>query len=229
MNRLNVILVLAGVLLGLTAAARLPLWAQGDGKAAAQPTRTASIQEALLKPYSFRFGKPVTLKELAQRLSRDLGGPVVIDLAAIDRLDLQPDETVKLELDGVRLQTGLKLLLDQVGMTYRVAPEDNLLILTDKEGADDPIDRLAAEIHELHRDIHDIQDALDEVREQLGLEPGDSAVVRKPTIIEEMPENGELKSKDAQGIAPVPVPTPEPRRNADPKPRVPSARPRTRL
>ena len=45
---------------------------------------------------------------------------MVVDLAAIERLDLKPEDTVKLELKGVRLKTGLKLLLDQVGLTYHL-------------------------------------------------------------------------------------------------------------
>ena len=39
----------------------------------------------------------------------------MLDLAALDRQGVEPDEAVQLELEGVRLKTGLKLLLDQVG------------------------------------------------------------------------------------------------------------------
>ena len=134
-----------------------------------------SIQDALLKPYPFRFARPTPLADVAQQLSRELGLPVVLDLAALGRLDVKPEDAVKLELQGVRLKTGLKLLLDQVGLTYKVVAEDNLLILTDKQGSEDPIERVMAEIHELHRDIHDIQDALDEVRELTGLSGADGA------------------------------------------------------
>ena len=59
---------------------------------------------------------------------------MVLDLAALDRKSAKPDDTVQLELDGVRLKTGLKLLLDQVGLTFRVVAEDNLMIITDQEG-----------------------------------------------------------------------------------------------
>ena len=237
MSRLNLMLVLGGALLGLVAATHLPLRAQGDGKPAGgaperrptiekAPTRDASsgsIQDALLKPYHFRFGRPTSLSELAQRLSVDLGGPVVLDLAALDRLDLKPEDAVKLELDGVRLKTGLKLLLDQVGLTYHLVAEDNLLILTDKTGSEDPVERLASEVHELHRDIHRIQDSLDEVRELAGLPGPEGARVRKPTIIEELPENPEQKPKE--GVAPLLPIAPAP--DSPAKPKAPSARPRT--
>ena len=150
--------------------------------------------------------------------------PVVLDLAALDRLDVKPDDTVKLELQGVRLKTGLKLLLDQVGLTYKVVAEDNLLILTDKQGSEDPIERVMAEIHELHRDIHEIQDALDEVRELTGLSGAEGARVRKPTIIEEMPENQDARPQE--GATSKPSTRPEP----GSKPQgLPSARPRTSL
>src|SRR5262249_26394737 len=104
------------------------------------------------------------------------------------------------ELNGVRLKTGLKLLLDQVRLTYRVVPEDNLLVLTDRDGADDPLNRLLAEMKELHRDVHDVQDALDEVRAVLGLDD-EGARMRKPTIIEQMPEDQPGAGK---GAAPAP-------------------------
>ena len=93
-----------------------------------------------------------------------LGLPVVLDLAAPGSARRQARGYRQARAQGVRLKTGLKLLLDQVGLTYKVVAEDNLLILTDKQGSEDPIERVMAEIHELHRDIHDIQDALDEVR-----------------------------------------------------------------
>lgn len=239
MRRLNVLFVVAGLLVGLVAASHLPLRAQGNGKPAgdaaartppvvfgpAKELTGPSIQDALLRPYHFRFGRAATLNEVAQRLSQDLGSPVVLDLAALERQDLKPEDTVKLEIAGIRLRTGLKLLLDQVRLTVRVVPEDNLLILTDHEGSDDPIERVMAELHELHRDVHDIQDSLDEVRELTGLQGPEGARVRKPTIIEEMPENQDLKPNEQDGAG-KPVPKLDP--GVKP-PSSPSSRPRTSL
>ena len=238
MRRLILLFVVAGVMVGLVAVSHLSLRAQSEFKTAAEKTKAVaggvtelaklvqsdSVQDALLKPYPFRFARPTPLADVAQQLSRELGLPVVLDLAALDRLDVKPEDAVKLELQGVRLKTGLKLLLDQVGLTYKVVAEDNLLILTDKQGSEDPIERVMAEIHELHRDIHDIQDALDEVRELTGLSGADGARVRKPTIIEEMPENQDAKPQE--GATSKPSTRPEP----GSKPQgLPSARPRTSL
>jgi hypothetical protein len=96
------------------------------------------------------------------------------------------DDEVQLDLHDVRLKTGLKLLLDQLDLTYKVVPEDNLLIITDAAGSDDQEARLLDEVKALHRDLHDLQDAVDEVRSALGIgEEGPK--MRKPTIIEEVP------------------------------------------
>jgi hypothetical protein len=238
MTRLNLLLVFGGLLVGLVAASHLPLRAQGDGKPAAdqavevsggmiEPAKVAlshSIQDAILKPYAFRFARPTSIAQVAQLLSRELGWPVVLDLAALDRLEIKPEDTVKLELQGVRLKTGLKLLLDQVGLTYRVIPEDNLLILTDKEGSEDPVERLMVELRELHRDVHDLQDSLDELRGSTGLSGAEGARVRKPTIIEEMPENQDQKPQEG----PAPKPAPKPDLGSKP-PGIRSVRPRTSL
>jgi hypothetical protein len=240
MRKVNLLLVLGGLLVGLVLASHVTLRAQGgrkpaDDASAAQgevvapekPSASGSIQDALHKPFQFSFGHPTTLADLAKRLSHELAAPVVLDLAALERLDIKPEATVKLEIGGVRLKTGLKLLLDQVGLTYRVVPEDNLLILTDKEGSDDPLDRIVAELHELHRDVHELQDTVDELRELSSPSGGEGAKVRKPTIIEELPENAEPRPRD-KDEAPSARPAPRPEPNTRPH-GSPSARPRTSL
>ena len=115
--------------------------------------RRGSIQDALLRPYHFPFSKPTPLFQVCAHLKETLKAAVVLDLAALGRQDVEPEDPVQLELDGVRLKTGLKLLLDQVGLTYRVVAEDNLMIITDREGSDDPDDRIWSELRALHRDL----------------------------------------------------------------------------
>ncbi len=238
MRRLIVLFLVTGLVVGLVSVSHLSLLAQsetrptgaqtkpfdGGAVAPAKPVTSGSVQDALLQPYAFRFARPTPLAEVVQRLRHELRLPVVLDLAALERLDVTPEDTVKLELEGVRLKTGLKLLLDQAGLTYKIVPEDNLLILTDKQGSEDPIERVMAEIHEIHRDIHDIQDALEEVRELTGLSGPEGAKVRKPTIIEEMPENQDARPQE--GAATKPSMRPEP--GAKPQ-GLPSGRPRTSL
>jgi hypothetical protein len=156
--------------------------------AAARPASdSATLQDALLRPYHFPFSKPTPLLQVCAHLKQTLKAAVVLDLAALGRQDVEPEDPIQLELEGVRLKTGLKLLLDQVGLTYRIVPEDNLMIITDREGSDDQSDRIYSELRALHRDLHELQDDVDELRNYLGDER-EGGRVRKPTIIEELPE-----------------------------------------
>ena len=140
-----------------------------------QEKSPVSIQDALLRPLDLPFDQETSLEEVRQYLARTLGCPVVLDRAALDRLELVPEDTVQLGLKGVRLKVGLTLLLDQVGLAYRVVPEDNLLILTDPESSNDSLKQVLNELKSLHRELHDVQDSLDDVRQlvedELGVEP----------------------------------------------------------
>ena len=183
---------------------------------------SGSLQDALLRPYRFPFGIRTPLRQVCAHLKQTLKAAVVLDLAALDRQDVEPEDPVQLDLEGVRLKTGLKLLLEQVGLTYRVVAEDNLMIITDREGSEDPGERVWSELRALHRDLHDLQDSLEELRDHLGDEGGTGPHLRKPTIIEEMPgsgvekprtppaqpENPRQKSEGAPAPAPGSRPTP---------------------
>jgi hypothetical protein len=161
-----------------------------------------SVQDWMLKPFDFPFGQPTSLAEVSHHLSKALDAPVVLDVAALKRLDITPDERVQLELHGVRLKTGLKLLLDQVGLAYRIVSEDNLLILTDAQGSEDPFDRVFQELKSLHRDIHEVQDELDDLRADLFVDDGGGPRMRKPTIIEELPGEADPKPAAPPSTAP---------------------------
>ncbi len=182
MARRTGLLMASGLLLGLGIVGRAQI--------ASPPTAPSSaarhdLLEALARPYDFPFAKPTALEKVREHLSRTLKAPVVLDLAALDRRDIHPEDPVTLELKGARLKTGLKLLLDQLGLSYRVVDEDNLLIITDSEGASDPLERIWSELRSLHRDLHDVQDAVDDLLDARGDE-GEPRL-HKPTIIEEMP------------------------------------------
>jgi hypothetical protein len=204
--------------------------ASADGQTSAAPT----IQDALLRPYRFAFARPTPLEQVCAHLKETLKISVVLDRAALDRQNVEPADTVSLELESARLKTGLKLLLDQLGLTYRVVPEDNLLVITDREGSEDPNERIWTELRALHRDVHDLQDAVDELREFLGDETGEGPRAHKPTIVEETPENRDEKRADVpekQGRArEKPEGAPAPGRGSRPNtPRVPLANPRRSL
>lgn len=156
----------------------------GPPTTAAAPTATpATVEEALLRPARIPFAQPTPLSEVVAFLRELLKAPVVLDRAAMARLDITENDTVQLELDGVRLKTALPLLLDQLAMTYRVEPEDNLLVLTDPEGANDRIDRILVEIERLHDDVHDLQDTVDVLTQTLTpveIIPGDGVMPIDP-------------------------------------------------
>ena len=152
------------------------------------PVERTSVQDAMLRPFSWSFAEETKLLDVVALLKRKLARRWCSTCAALARKKVTPESTVRLELEGVRLKTGLKLLLDQVRLTVRVVPEDNLLILTDEEGADDPSDRIYAEVKALHHDIHALQDALVELRRDLGPEEEPGPALRKPTIIEDLPD-----------------------------------------
>jgi hypothetical protein len=149
----------------------------------------ATVQDALLRPFNFSFPRPTSLEQVCVSLQQTLRAPVVLDRAALKRQSVKPEDTVQLELDGVRLKTGLKLLLDQLSLTYRVIAEDNLMIITDLAGAEDSANRILAELRALHRDLHEVQDTVNELLDYRGVEGAEGSRVRKPTIIEEVPEN----------------------------------------
>jgi len=214
-------LVLLGLAVSLLASARLTLEAQprspvplpvlnerdrqagetdNDRDKDQDEAPALSVQDALQRPFSFPFAEPTTLTEVGQYLRRALRAPVVLDLAALERQEVRPDDRVQLQLEGVRLKTGLKLLLDQVALTFHVIPEDNLLVVTDTEGSSEPIDRVLSELKALHRDMHDLQDTVDNIVSTLGGDEG-GARMHKPTIIEELP--GEAKP----GEKPEPPPS----------------------
>ena len=189
---LIVALLLAGGLCGL----RLPA---EDGPAAnANPPlnpAVGSVQDALQQPFDFPFAKPTRIGDVAKILSKSLNAPVALDRAALDRQDVKEDDEVQLDLRRIRLKTGLKLLLDQLDLTYRVEAEDNLLVITDKTGSENPVDLVLEQIKALHKDVHDLQDSLDDVRAPLGLDGEREAKLRKPTIIEELPRDANEKEK----------------------------------
>src|SRR5262249_25736970 len=121
MSRQGTVWTLGLVALAL-ASATLRLWAQQPTDRPEPPSQRppgrSSVQDALTQPFSFTFARPTSIQDVAAHLAKALKAPVAVDRAALDRLGLKPDDTVQLELEGVRLKTGLKLLLDQLDMSY---------------------------------------------------------------------------------------------------------------
>ncbi len=194
------------------------------------PLVVVSLQDALFKPLDLPFGKPTSLEKVQEYLAEQLHSQVLLDRAALGRQKLTPESTVELNLKGVRLKTGLRILLDQVGLTYKVEPEDNLLILTDSQGTEDANARILNEIKALHREMHDVQDSIDELFAIFDQgEP--EAEMRNPTIIEEVPPR--RSEPGAGGDEPEPKKEgspgePQPESKGRNRPKEPAARGRAR-
>jgi hypothetical protein len=183
---------------------------------ASQPSRSSSargsnIADTLLQPVKLPFGKETSLEDVVKYLRNETKSNVVLDLAALKRQKLTPDFVVQLDLDGVRLKTGLKLLLDQAGLTFKVVGEDNLLIITDRVELQEPLERVLDELKELHRDVHVVQDEIRQIRDMISLPMDEEAIPKTkiPTIIEEVPA-------DAEGHKAQPKGKPEKSKNARP-------------
>ena len=161
--------------------------------AESSPVARPGVEEAMSHRFDFPFAEPTPLDAVAKHFQKELGAEVVLDLAALKRLGVTPETLVKLDLKNVRLKTGLKLLLDQAGLMVKVVAEDNLLVFTDERGSDDPSTRIYAELKELHRDIHDLRNALDDLTRMIGMVEEGGPTIRKPTIIEDIPAD---KDKD---------------------------------
>jgi hypothetical protein len=142
------------------------------------------------------FAVDTPLDVVVDHLQKNLHVPVVLDVAALRRVGLDPEATVQLELEGVRLKTGLQLLLDQVDMTYRVVPEDNLLVITDNRGAEEPLPRILAELEDLHEDVHELKEAISALQAIFTDPAEEGAMLRVPTIIEEVPDGDGAKDAD---------------------------------
>jgi hypothetical protein len=152
-------------------------------------TSFTHIADAMLLPARLPFARETSLEDVAAYLRKELRANVVLDRAALERHKLDGSSKVQIDLTGVRLKTGLKLLLDQVGLSTRVLAEDNLLLITDKQESDEPMDRVLAEIKALHRDLHAVQDEIRDIRGLLEAPVEEEAMpqLRNPTIIEEKP------------------------------------------
>ncbi|HWE38969.1 MAG TPA: hypothetical protein VG406_20645 [Isosphaeraceae bacterium] len=145
-----------------------PATGNAQAKAKAVPKGSIAAIEAMLRPAALPFQEPTPLDEVAAHLRTILGVPVVLDRAALDRRELTPESTVTIEkLDGVRLRTALRLLLEPVGLVARVLPEDNIVLITDAAGSDDPIDHVLAELRRLHDDVHTLQDTVDDLYDEI--------------------------------------------------------------
>ena len=61
-------------------------------------SNTATVQDVLLRPYHFPFSRPTSLLQVSAHLKQTLKISVVLDIAALARQEVDPDDKVQLEL-----------------------------------------------------------------------------------------------------------------------------------
>ncbi len=113
-----------------------------SGPLDAHDDRSQRIIEVLAKPISMHFGEETPLADVLKHIKASTKGPafgdglpIYVDPIGLSEADKTMTSTVRsVEVDGVPLRTTLKLLLNQLDLTYVV--HDGLLRITSRESAD---------------------------------------------------------------------------------------------
>ncbi|EAQ77486.1 hypothetical protein DSM3645_06484 [Blastopirellula marina DSM 3645] len=91
------------------------------------------VRQALASPTKMRF-IDTPLLEVATYLSTLHNLDIQFDRRALEDVGLSSDHPITIDLEGVRLQSGLRLMLDQLELTYVVDP--GRLLITTPEAAE---------------------------------------------------------------------------------------------
>ena len=100
--------------------------------------RNRAILAKLKRPIPMKFGKDSPLDDVlkyVREATEEPNGkiiPIYVDPHGLQEVDKTMASTVSLDLDGVPLETTLRLMLNQIGMDYCV--KAGLIYITDKEG-----------------------------------------------------------------------------------------------
>jgi tetratricopeptide (TPR) repeat protein len=107
--------------------------------------KTKAILKKLGQPIAMKFATETPLedvKKYIQDATQDetaglpTGIPIYVDPQGLQDADKTMASTISIDLEGIPLKTTLRLLLNQLGMTYTV--KDGLLTITSKETDDQP-------------------------------------------------------------------------------------------
>jgi hypothetical protein len=95
----------------------------------------------------------VPLKEVANFLQDEYGIPAQLDTAALDESGLGADEPVTIKLHNVSLQSALRLMLTQLGLTSMIRNE--VLMITSPEEAEAHLETCVYDVRQLVDDTSD--------------------------------------------------------------------------
>ena len=84
--------------------------------------RELEIEKALESPISLSFmDRPLT--EVLRHIADTSAIDIMIDYRALEEEDVATDEPVSIEVDGIKLESALNLVLDNYGLTYGIQNE----------------------------------------------------------------------------------------------------------
>ena len=112
-----------------------------SGPIDAQDDKSQKIREKLNEPVSMSFSEETPLEDVLKYIKKATtssnysGIPIYVDPIGLQEVEKSMTSTVRnINLDGVALKVTLKLLLNQLGLTYTV--KNGLLTITSSESAE---------------------------------------------------------------------------------------------
>jgi hypothetical protein len=117
-------------------------------------TAAAKTWMKLQQPISIPFENDTPLEDVLKYIRQataskeDTGIPIYLDPASLAENDRTMQSPVTMSLEGIPLETTLRLLLKQLGLAYEVQ-KDGLLIISSEANPDGPLDPMARILDEL--------------------------------------------------------------------------------
>jgi hypothetical protein len=137
------VLAFAGIVLGLMRARADDVYKIGGSLRA-----EVAIKKELAEPANFQF-VDTPLTDAIEVLKEQHGIEIQLDLAALTGAGVGTDTPVNSHVSGVSLRSGLKLLLDQLELTYVIRNE--VLLITSKTQAEQLLDTKVYPVGDLVR------------------------------------------------------------------------------
>ncbi|MBY0397793.1 MAG: hypothetical protein K2X91_15170, partial [Thermoleophilia bacterium] len=120
---------------------RIPRWGRAVDLVDRDP-KTKGILAKLDEPISMNFANETPLEDVLKYIKsatqgpNDTGIPIYVDPVGLQEAEQTLTSPVTLDLEGVPLKTTLRLILNQLGLTYTV--KDGLMTITSKDAEDQP-------------------------------------------------------------------------------------------
>jgi hypothetical protein len=123
----------------------------------------AKIEKALASPLrSAGFGfSDASLAHVVQVIEEEYGFPVRLDIPALDEIGIGPDEPVNFSMTGISLRSALRLMLQQLQLTYLI--QNEVLLITTPEAADQELIICVYDVREISGSAKEKDPAVDQL------------------------------------------------------------------